>query len=422
MMGMVNIINAISGGSNEPVHVTKRQRQEYYRSVSHICSRKYFHLPWSHILITLTTADIRLQHYPHNDPLVIRANIGKNRKYYFGNDVGRVLVDNGSSADILTWQCFSSMGFKREDLQKAEHPPYGFGNKRIEALDDVNVTFGQDATMRTKVITFYVVDFVYLYNAIFGRNTINKFAAVIHQGYLLMKIPTAAGVISMYDSQEEARRAERNTSVHNRQVHVIDEDEGGKAVLEVEQKAEAQMRQSMKGAKAERMKAVDDTRIVPLCADVPSRTVMIGTEVSKEEEDKLLHFLRHNQDVFAWSKSDLTGVHRSVIEHALNTDPKVKPKLQRQRPMSDNRVKSAEAKVQKLLDARIIREVQYLVRVANVVMVPKKNGNMRMCIDFTELNKACPKDPYPLPRIDIIIDQAAGCEMLSLLDCFSGYH
>jgi hypothetical protein len=55
-------------------------------------------------------------------------------------------------------------------------------------------------------------------------------------------------------------------------------------------------------------------------------------------------------------------------------------------------------------------------------MVPKKNGNIHMCIDFTELNKAFSKDPYPLPRIDIIIDQAARCEMLSLLDCFSGYH
>jgi hypothetical protein len=149
---------------------------------------------------------------------------------------------------------------------------------------------------------------------------------------------------------------------------------------------------------------------------------MIGTEVSTEDEGRLLQFLRNNQDVFAWSKSDLTGVHRSVIEHALNTDPKVQPKLQRQRPMSGDRVKSAEAEVQKLLDARIIREVQYPVWVANVVMVPKKNGNMRMRIDFTELNKACPKDPYPLPRIDVIIDQAAGCDMLSLLDCFSGYH
>jgi hypothetical protein len=149
-------------------------------------------------------------------------NLGKNTKYYFGYDVGRVLVDNGSSTDILTWQCFSGMDFKREDLHKAEHPLYSFGNKRIEALGkiDVNVTFGQDATMRTEVITFDVFDFVYPHNAIFGRNTINKFAAVIHQGYLLMKIPTATGVISEYGSQEEARRAERNTSVHNRQVHV----------------------------------------------------------------------------------------------------------------------------------------------------------------------------------------------------------
>jgi hypothetical protein len=188
------------------------------------------------------------------------------------------------------------MGFKKEDLQKAEHPLYGFDNKRIEALGkiDVNVTFGQDATMRTEVITFDVIDFLYPYNTVFGRNTINKFAAVIHQGYLLMKIPTAARVISVYGSQEEARRAERNTSVLNRQVHVIDEAESNDVSPEAEQKVEAQMRQPMKQADAERMKAVDDTRTVPLCANVPSRTVMIGTEVSKEEENRLLKFLRHN--------------------------------------------------------------------------------------------------------------------------------
>jgi hypothetical protein len=253
-------------------------------------------LPWFHIPITFTAADIRLQHYPRNDPLVIRANIVKNTKYYFGNDVGRVLVDNGSSVDILTWQCFSGMGFKKEDLKKVEHPLYGFGYKRIEVLGkiDVNVTFGQDATMRTEVITFDVVDFMYPYNAIFGRNTINKFAADIHQGYLLMKIPTAAGVISVYGSQEEVRRAECNTSVHNRQMHVINEDEGNEAVVAEEQRTEAQMRQSMKGAKAERMKAIDVTRTVPLCVDVPSRTVMIGTEVSAEDGGKFMQFLRHN--------------------------------------------------------------------------------------------------------------------------------
>jgi hypothetical protein len=182
------------------------------------------------------------------------------------------------------------------------------------------------------------------------------------------------------------------------------------------------MRQAMKQFKEELMKAIDDTRTVPICGDIPSRTVMIGTKVSEDEERRLLEFLRNNQDVFAFSKSDLTGVHRSVIEHALNIDPKVRLKLQKQRPMSDDRVKSAEAEVQMLLNAKNIREVKYLVWVVNVAMVLKKNGKMRMCISFTELNKACPKDPYPFPRIDIVIDQAAGCQMSGLLDCFSGCH
>jgi hypothetical protein len=55
-------------------------------------------------------------------------------------------------------------------------------------------------------------------------------------------------------------------------------------------------------------------------------------------------------------------------------------------------------------------------------MVKKKNGKWQMCIDFMDLNKACPKDNFPLPRIDTLVDQAAGSEMLSFLDCFSGYH
>ena len=110
------------------------------------------------------------------------------------------------------------------------------------------------------------------------------------------------------------------------------------------------------------------------------------------------------------------------MEHELRVDLKVKPCKQHLRTMSEDCKKAAQSEVQKLLDAGVIREVQYPEWLANIVMVPKKNGNWRMCIDFTTINKFCPNDEFPLPRIDTLVDAAAGSEMLSMLDCFSGYH
>jgi hypothetical protein len=98
------------------------------------------------------------------------------------------------------------------------------------------------------------------------------------------------------------------------------------------------------------------------------------------------------------------------------------PKKQKLRKMSEEKVKAVEAEVQRLQDAKVIREVKYPVWLANTVPMKKKNGKWRMCVDFTDLNKACKKDDFPLERVDKIVDDAANSEMLSLLDMFSGYH
>jgi hypothetical protein len=90
--------------------------------------------------------------------------------------------------------------------------------------------------------------------------------------------------------------------------------------------------------------------------------------------------------------------------------------------MLDEKTEAAKAEVHRLLEARFIKPIAYPTWLANMVMVQKKSGKWRMCIDFTSLIKACPKDNVPLPRNDKIVDSAASCEVMSLLDCFSGYH
>jgi hypothetical protein len=135
-----------------------------------------------------------------------------------------------------------------------------------------------------------------------------------------------------------------------------------------------------------------------------------------------LKFLFNNKDVFAWSANDLCGVNRDVIEHSLNVDPTIRPRKQKLRKISDDKVEGARNEVKRLLSARVIREVTYLEWLANTVMVKKANGKWRMCIDFTDLNKACPKGEFPLPRIDSLMDATATLELMSLLDCYSGYH
>jgi hypothetical protein len=155
---------------------------------------------------------------------------------------------------------------------------------------------------------------------------------------------------------------------------------------------------------------------------MPDRAVTIGAHLTLEEENKLIRFLNKNKDVFAWLAKDLQGINRDIIEHTLKTDEKIPPKQQRLRKMSEEKVKAVEAEVQRLQDAKVISEVLYLLWLANAVPVKKKKGKWRMCVDFTDLNKACKKDDFPLERVDKIVDDAANSEMLSLLDMFSGYH
>ena len=118
----------------------------------------------------------------------------------------------------------------------------------------------------------------------------------------------------------------------------------------------------------------------------------------------------------------MSGIDPNVITHRLNVCPSSKPVRQKKRVFAPERDDAIKDKVQKLMVAKFIREVYYPDWLANVVMVKKANDKWRMCVDFTDLNKACPKDSYPLPHIDQLVESTAGHKLLSFMDAFSGYN
>jgi hypothetical protein len=118
----------------------------------------------------------------------------------------------------------------------------------------------------------------------------------------------------------------------------------------------------------------------------------------------------------------MPGIPRKVIEHHLKIYPNARPVQQRPQKQSVERQNFIHEEVKKLLDVGFIWEVHHPRWLANSVVVPKANGKLRMCIDYTSLNKACPKDPFLLPRIDQIMDSTLGCDLLCFLDAYLGFH
>ena len=129
-----------------------------------------------------------------------------------------------------------------------------------------------------------------------------------------------------------------------------------------------------------------------------------------------------NTDVFAWTHADMTGISPMHTSHRLNVAPFAKPVRQKVRRFHPDRHLVIQTEVDNLFQNDFIRAVKYPEWLANVVVVPKKGNKWSICGDYTDLNDACPKDSFPLPRIDQIMDASTGHGMLSFLDAFSGYH
>nr|GEY59452.1 reverse transcriptase domain-containing protein [Tanacetum cinerariifolium] len=149
---------------------------------------------------------------------------------------------------------------------------------------------------------------------------------------------------------------------------------------------------------------------------------IIPLECSMVSEPGVPRLLRRHLDVFAWKPADMTGVPWHIAEHRLNVREGCLPIRQKKRGQAPERNKAINEEVKKLVEADIMKEVHYHSWLSNPVIVKKHDDSRRMCVDFKDLNKACPKDGYPLPEIDWKVESLRGYPYKCFLDAYKGYH
>ena len=144
----------------------------------------------------------------------------------------------------------------------------------------------------------------------------------------------------------------------------------------------------------------------------------IRAQLPPREKEELLTFLRRNIDVFAWDAYKALRVDPDFICHHLNVNPIVLPRMQPPRLSSKKHFDAVKEEVNKLKHVGAIKEVFYPYWLPNTMVMKKKNGKWQVCMDFTYLTKACLKDPFPIPRIDQLMDTTVGHHRMSFLDVF----
>ncbi|XP_071907805.1 uncharacterized protein [Coffea arabica] len=322
--------------------------------------------------------------------------------------VKKVYVDQGSAVDIMFYRVFKELGLRDDQLTPVRTPLVGFTGPPIssEGMITLMVTVGQAPKCRTVPVNFVVVKQSSPYNVFLGRPALNALWAIPSTFHLSVKFPTPGGIAEVRGDPKVARACYL-------------------ATLRGQEKVVAQttcLEPYIPGDEAQLLGTQDEIEEFPLRKERSDQVIRIGALLPADEKEGLKALLREYSQVFAWTVDDMPGIPTDLAVHHLDVDPHFKPVKQKKRSFAPERNEVIRAEVGKLLESKIILEVYYPTWLANPVLVKKEDLTWRMCVDFTDLNKACPKDCFPLPRIDRLVDSTVGFDVLCFLDAFKGYH
>jgi len=290
----------------------------------------------------------------------------------------------------------------------------GFSGERVDTRDylDLRTMIGSRKDGQEVRVRFLLVEANTSYNVLLGRPCLNAFGAIVSTLHLAMKFPSDKGTIcTVHADQQIARQCyaaglkiapySRPRKQHRSEVAMTDLDPRTNT--------------------EDRIQPEGETKEIPI-GKHPEQVTKIGGALKSEEEELLGAVILENKDLFAWSIADMPSVHPDVMSHKLAIFREARPVAQKKRKMGEELRRAVKEEVRNLEGAGFIREIKYTTWLANVVMVKKTSEKWWMCTNFTDLNKAFPKDAYPLPSIDRLVDGALGHNFLSFLDAYSGYN
>ncbi|XP_075479440.1 uncharacterized protein LOC142520323 [Primulina tabacum] len=283
----------------------------------------------------------------------------------------RVFIDSGSSVNVIFKEALVQMDLQGYHLEAVETAFFGFAGHVVYPKGEIvlPLTLGSQDLKKTVMTSFTVVDSPSSYKIILGRLAMNELRAVASTYHQKIKFPMGDQVGEVRGDQPSSR----------------------KCYVEAVRADQSKTRREGKKAR------VDE----------------VGGGVVEKGE---VHFVAEEE------QEELAGISPLISEHHLNIlsgDHLVK---QKKRHFDLEKDKVIDEQVRDLLKAGHIREIQFPTWLSNVVLVPKSTEKWRLCVDFRDLNKACPKDHYPLPRIEQLVDSTSGFKMLSFMDAYQGYH
>ncbi|XP_024013194.1 uncharacterized protein LOC112087515 [Eutrema salsugineum] len=329
---------------------------------------------------------------PHTDPLVIKLTIRD-------HDVARVLIDTRSSVDVIFRETLRRMGIDLSEVTAVPKPLIRLSGETKMTMDTIRLHVVAGGV--TKIVEFSVTDHPAIYNMIMGdsMDKCNE-GDPIHLSPL-PQVPNSCSIKIIWEKPEGVA----NVFPDGAQLRTLSPTAHIAEKREIRTEPECDAVDSV---------CIDETH--------PERRAKIGTKLGEPSRNELLSFLKVNINTFAWTAENMPGISIDVTCHELNVDPTFKPIKQKRRKLGPERAKAVNDEVERLLKVGSIAEAKYLDWLANPVAVKKKIGKWRVYVDFTDLNKACPKDSFPLPHIDRLFKATAGNRLLTFMDAFSGYN